>query len=113
MMSIRGYIILDLDKNDSLYDNKNFTTLHLNENKIYPRTEESRTVLIRFLNSLQYFFEAGTDENGHKFVMETIGYKSIIEIIFEYIKYPVTSEFINVFSIVLELLAYISGSDEP
>lgn len=78
IISIRGYVLLDLDKNQ--YHHNHFT-LHLNENKIYPHSNTGRTILIRFINSLQNFFDAGTDEVGFSFIMETIGHRSISEII--------------------------------
>jgi len=83
----------------------------MNKDKVYAHSEERRMILINFLSSLRLFFEAGTDELGVNFIMETIGHRSISDIIFEYIKYPVTFEYINVFNIALELLAQISGSN--
>jgi hypothetical protein len=52
------------------------------------------------------------DDKGIDFVIETIGYDHIKEIVVEYVKYPASVEFVDILTYALKILATITGAND-
>jgi hypothetical protein len=79
---------------------------------MYPKSAESRSTLLNFLQAIAIIMVNDEDDKGVDFVIETIGYDHIKEIVVEYVKYPASVEFVDILTYALKILATITGAND-